>query len=64
MDPQENSLQEHSSENIHLQERFGDGLQDTSLPAAQVLTEQEEARASEQRPPLLAPERISLGYIP
>jgi len=55
MDPQENILKESSSENIHLQERFGDGLQDASLPAAQVLAEQEEARASEDRPTLYIP---------
>ena len=55
MDPQENSSKELSLEDIHLQEHFGDGLQDASLPASQVLAEQEEARASEDRPTLYIP---------
>ncbi len=55
MEPQEDILKEPPSEIIHLQEQFGDGLQDASLPAAQVLMEQKEACGSEERPPLYIP---------
>ena len=55
MEPQEDLLKERPTEIIHLQEQFGDGLQDASLPAAQVLTEQKEARGLEQHPPLYIP---------
>jgi hypothetical protein len=55
MDPQEDILKERPSEIIYLQEQFGDGLQDASLPAAQVLMEQKEAHASEQHAPLYIP---------
>ena len=40
---------------LNLQEQFGDGFQDTSLPAAQVLIEQGEARESNERAPLYVP---------
>jgi len=65
MNPQNDiSKEQVEPEAVHLQEHFCDGFQDTSLPAAQVLIEQEEARKSNERAPLLAPERTSLGYIP
>jgi hypothetical protein len=55
MDPQEDILNERPPEIIYLQEQFGDGLQDKSLPAAQVLIEQKEAHTSDQRVPLYIP---------
>ena len=56
MNTQDDRLNEQvGTGGIHLQEQFGDGLQDASLPAAQVLTEQEEARTSNERAPLYIP---------
>ena len=56
MNPQNNILKEQVGlETVHLQEQFGDGLQDTSLSAAQVLIEQEEARESKERSSLYIP---------
>ncbi len=44
MKPQDDiSKEQGQTEIVNLQEQFGGGLQDTSLPAAQVLTEQKEA---------------------
>jgi hypothetical protein len=56
MNPQDDiSKEPGQAEIVNLQEQFGDGLQDTSLPAAQILIEQEEARDSNQRAPLYIP---------
>jgi len=56
MEPQNENLREQSQvEIVNLQEQFGDGLQDASLPAAQVLIEQEEARQPIERTCLYIP---------
>ena len=56
MDPQDDvSKEQGQTEMINLQEQFGDGLQDTSRPAAQILIEQKEARDSNERAPLYIP---------
>ena len=56
MNPQDDiSKEQNQTEIINLQEQFGDGLQDTSLPAAQVLVEQKAARDSSERAPLYVP---------
>jgi hypothetical protein len=56
MNPQDDiSKEQGQTEIANLQEQFGDGLQDTSLPAAQVLTQQEEAHESNERAPLYIP---------
>ena len=56
MNPQDDILKEQGQiEIVNLQEQFGDGFQDTSLPATQVLVEQQEARDSNERAPLYIP---------
>ena len=56
MNPQDDiSKEQGQTEIVNLQEQFGDGLQDKSLPAAQVLVEQKEARDSNERAPLYVP---------
>jgi hypothetical protein len=56
MNPQDDiSKEQGQTEIVNLQEQFGDGLQDKSLPAAQVLAEQKEARDSNERAPLYVP---------
>lgn len=56
MNPQDdNEKDQAQKEIINLQEQFGEGLQDRSLPAAQVLSQQEEARESNERAPLYIP---------
>ncbi|MGA7192477.1 MAG: hypothetical protein WBW94_02525 [Anaerolineales bacterium] len=65
MNPQNDiSKEQGPAEIVNLQEQFGDGLHDNSLPAAQILIEQEVTRDSNQRALLPAPERTSLGFIP
>ena len=65
MNPQDDiSKEQGQTQIVNLQEQFGDGFQDTSLPAAQVLIEQGEARESNERAPLRALERTSLGFVP
>ena len=65
MKPQDDiSKEQGQTEIVNLQEQFGGGLQDTSLPAAQVLAEQKEARNSNERTLLPALERTSLGFVP
>ena len=50
MKPQDDiSNEQGQTQIVNLQEQFGDGLQDTSLPAAQVLVEQTAARDSNER---------------
>ncbi len=50
MNPQDDiSKVQGQTEVVKLQEQFGDGLQDRSLPAAQILVEQKEARDSTER---------------
>ena len=56
MKPQDDiSKEKGQKEIVNLQEQFGDGLRDTSLPAAQVLVEQQEACDSNERTPLYIP---------
>ncbi len=56
MKPQDDiSKEQGQKEIVNLQEQFGDGLQDKSLPAAEVLFEQKEARDSNERAPLYIP---------
>ncbi len=65
MNPQDEiSKEQGQTEIVNLQEQFGDGLQDKSLPAAQVLVEQKEARDSNEHALLPALERTSLGFVP
>jgi hypothetical protein len=56
MNPQYDiSKEQGQTEIVNLQEQFGDGLQDRSLPAAQVLVEQTATRDSNERAPLYIP---------
>ena len=56
MNPQDDiSKEQGQTQIVNLQEQFGDGFQDTSLPAAQVLVEQKEARESNESAPLYIP---------
>ena len=56
MNPQDDiSKEQGQPEIVNLQEQFGDGFQDKSLPAAQVLIEQGEARESNEHAPLYVP---------
>ena len=56
MNPQDDiSKEQGQTEIVNLQEQFGDGLQDRSLPAAQVLVEQTAARDANERAPLYIP---------
>jgi hypothetical protein len=63
MNPQKDNLKEQDRV-ANVQEQFGDGLRDESLPAALVLSQQEEARESNQYAPLPALGRTSLGFVP
>ena len=53
MNPQDDNAKDQNL--VHLQEQFSDGIRDTSLPAAQVLIQQGEARDSNERAPLYVP---------
>jgi len=53
MNPQGDN--ENDQNLVHLQEQLSNGIQDNSLPAAQVLSQQEEARDSNERAPLYIP---------
>ncbi len=56
MNPQGDIPQEQGqAEIVNLQEQFGDGFQDRSLPTAPVLVEQEKARDLNERAPLYIP---------
>ncbi|MGA7604326.1 MAG: hypothetical protein WCA79_00255, partial [Anaerolineales bacterium] len=56
MNPQDDiSKEQGQTEIVNLQEQFGNGLQDRSLPAAQVLVEQTAVRDSNERAPLYVP---------
>ena len=56
MNPQDDISKEQGQiEIVNLQEQFGEGLQDKSLPAAQVLVEQQAARDSNEHAPLYVP---------
>jgi hypothetical protein len=56
MDSQNDRLQEQAQPQIvNLQEQFGAQLQDHSLSAAQVLTQQEETHTANEHPVLYIP---------
>jgi len=56
MNPQDDiSKEQGQTQIVNLQEQFGDGFRDISLPAAQVLVEQQEARESNERALLYIP---------
>ncbi len=54
MNPEKDNEQEQD-QIANIQEQFGDGLRDESLPAALVLSQQEEARRQDERAPLYVP---------
>ncbi len=55
MTPQSKSIEKESAEEIHLQEEFVRQVEDHSLPAHEVLTEQQEGRAPNEAPALFVP---------
>jgi hypothetical protein len=55
MTPQSKEIQHESDQEIHLQEEFVRQVEDHSLPAREVLTEQQEVRAPEEAPALFVP---------
>jgi len=56
MNPQDDiSKEQDQTETVNLQEQFGDGFQDASLPAAQVLAEQKQTRDLNEHTSLYVP---------
>jgi hypothetical protein len=55
MSPQLNSMEHEPAEEAHLQEEFVRQVEDRSLPAREVLTEQQEVRSATEPPALFVP---------
>ena len=52
---QSKSIEQEGAEEIHLQEEFVRQVEDHSLPAREVLTEQQEGRTRDEAPALFVP---------
>jgi hypothetical protein len=55
MTPQSKSIEHESAEDTYLQEEFVRQVEDHSLPAREVLTEQQEGRTPDEAPALFVP---------
>jgi hypothetical protein len=55
MTPQSKSIEHESTEETPLQEQFQRQVEDHSLPAREVLTEQQEGRSLNESPALFVP---------
>jgi hypothetical protein len=55
MAPEVNSIEHETAEEPHVQEEFVRQVEDHSLPAREVLSEQQEVRAATEAPALFVP---------